>query len=71
MEPVTKLPEADREALRRALRANPLAKVARALGVGREAVARLSAGVEVRAGTVALARARWAELVALTPPPTP
>jgi hypothetical protein len=49
------LSEASRRALVRAIEAHNFTPVAKALGLGREAVARLAAGIPVRAGTVALA----------------
>jgi hypothetical protein len=49
------LSEANRRALMSAIEAHTVNPVARALGLGREAVARLAAGIPVRAGTVALA----------------
>jgi hypothetical protein len=51
----TKLSEADRAALLVAIEGHTLGPVAKALGVGREAVACLAAGLAVRPGTVALA----------------
>jgi hypothetical protein len=60
------LSEASRKALMSAIEAHSVNPVARALGLGREAVARLAAGIPVRAGTVALAERNLPRLDVLT-----
>jgi hypothetical protein len=52
----TTLPVAQRSHLAKAVRCHGVAPVARALGLGREAVAKLAGGVDVRPGTLALAQ---------------
>jgi len=51
------LDDGERAALRARIQAGGLVSVAEALGMARETVARLCAGLAVRRGTVALARA--------------